>query len=129
MPLAQLSWLQAQPPVLAMTMVQLQLTARLCQQPRHQLDVFCWQGLLGRAALREVLHMLSQLSHRGASGTLPEETSGGVPDVRDSKCGHLPIPYTHCIPGWSYIQLAPEQTSPQGLGQAPVLCWQKTGHG
>ena len=57
--LGQLIRLQAQLPVLAMTMVQLQLTARLCQQPRHQLDVFCWQGLLGRAALREVLHMLS----------------------------------------------------------------------
>ena len=42
-----------------MEMVQLQLTARLWQQPRHQVDVFCWQRLLGRAASRELLHKLS----------------------------------------------------------------------
>ena len=47
-----------------MRMLQLQLTVRLWQQSCHQLDVFCWQGLLGRAASREVLDLLSS-SARG----------------------------------------------------------------
>ena len=47
-----------------MRMLQLHLTARLWQQACHQLDVFCWQGLLGRAASREVLNLLSS-SARG----------------------------------------------------------------
>ena len=42
-----------------MRILKLYLTARLWQQPCLHLDVFCWQGLLGMAASREVLHLLS----------------------------------------------------------------------
>ena len=60
--LAQVVWLQAQPPVLAMRMVQLLLTARLWQQPCQQKTSHWWP--LGREVSGEVLHKLSS-SARG----------------------------------------------------------------
>ena len=66
--MAQLIWLQALPLVLAMSMLQLHLTARLWQQPCHQLDVFCWQGPLGRAASKDLLTALTEQQRQGPAG-------------------------------------------------------------